>query len=849
MKRFFLAICCLTMFSAAASAQATYIDKHGIWRWRDSQNEVCIFGINYTVPFAHAYRTAKRLNVDIEKAIDMDVYHFARLGFDGFRVHVWDTEISDTLGNLINNDHLRLFDYLIYRMKERGMKFIITPIAYWGNGLPEPDEKTPGFSKKYGKEACLEHPDAIKAQQRYLAQFVRHVNRYTGLAYKDDPDVLAFEICNEPHHKGTTTQVRAFINSMVKAIRSTGTNKPVFYNVTHSTHLADAYFSANIQGGTYQWYPTGLGARHSLGGNLLPYVDRYPIPFSGVKGFSNKTRIVYEFDAADCAQSYAYPAMARSFRTAGMQAAMHFAYDPTYMAPFNTEYGTHYMNLIYAPHKAIALMIAAEVFRSVPLYQSYGTYPQNTVFRNFRINHNPDLAELNSEEKFFHSRSTTSAPVNFERLRQIAGTGNSAVVQYEGTGAYFLDKIAEGIWRLEVLPDVIWVNDPFGRTSPEKTIARIGYFGRSMRIRLPELPENFEVKKLNGKSDVLKASNHTITVLPGSYMIGKRISPSGFELPDRLRNIGLNEFYAPPANIQHTEVIHHPPAEVAAEKNFIVEAEVAAPQIPGEVSLYYRVNDSRYRMQTMRRVKGFTYQSEIQSADLPVGILEYFIVTRNSGSPITFPDGFSTSPDRWDFHYERSYRVRIVQPELPVYLFNAGENEDRVLRNWSPYSYVPAASGKLIWKINVSNPQRSCYYDSASNQYLYAMRYHFADKIQGRKEDIAKKRSLVIRARSAGTDTLRLQVALLTSQGAAYGTDVLLTAEMKDTKVSVDQFKPQKSVLMPRGYPIFVPYWFEYATDAPLLLKDAESLQLVILIPGNKASLPVQLELEEIRLE
>ena len=26
------------------------------------------------------------------------------------------------------------------------------------------------------------------------------LNKYTGLAYKDDADVIAFEISNEPHH-------------------------------------------------------------------------------------------------------------------------------------------------------------------------------------------------------------------------------------------------------------------------------------------------------------------------------------------------------------------------------------------------------------------------------------------------------------------------------------------------------------------------------------------------------------------------------------------------------------------------------------------------------------------------
>ncbi|HEY5686743.1 MAG TPA: hypothetical protein VIS27_00380, partial [Yeosuana sp.] len=151
------------------------VDSNGIMRWENSQEEVKGFGVNYTVPFAHAYRSSKRMGLDPKKAIDNDVYHFSRLGFDLYRIHVWDTEISDSLGNLLENEHLDAFDYLLWKLKKAKINYVITPIAFWGNGWPEPDTKSPGFSNKYGKEACLTNPDAIKAQQNYLEQFINHV--------------------------------------------------------------------------------------------------------------------------------------------------------------------------------------------------------------------------------------------------------------------------------------------------------------------------------------------------------------------------------------------------------------------------------------------------------------------------------------------------------------------------------------------------------------------------------------------------------------------------------------------------------------------------------------------------
>ena len=80
---FILQICC-------AQKNLIYVDKQGVLRYTKDKKEAAFFGVNYTVPFAYGYRSHKALNVDLEKAIDADVYHMARLGLDAFRVHVCD---------------------------------------------------------------------------------------------------------------------------------------------------------------------------------------------------------------------------------------------------------------------------------------------------------------------------------------------------------------------------------------------------------------------------------------------------------------------------------------------------------------------------------------------------------------------------------------------------------------------------------------------------------------------------------------------------------------------------------------------------------------------------------------
>lgn len=467
------------------------IDTDGVMRWAKTGKPAAFFGVNYTVPFAYGYRSHKALGVDPQQAIDNDVYHLARLGINAFRVHVWDTEISDVAGNLINNEHLRLFDYLLSKLEERGIYIVITPIAFWGNGYPEKDEKTGSFSNVYGKEQSVVNEKAIQAQERYLKQFFNHVNPYTKKTYGKDPFVVATEINNEPKHSGPKSLATNYINRLAAALKSTGWTKPVFYNISESPDYADAVAASKVNGFSFQWYPIGLVAGHEQKGNFLPNVDQYVIPFDTISAFHHKPRIIYEFDAADVLQSYLYPAMARSFRTAGFQWATQFAYDPMATAYANTEYQTHYLNLAYTPSKAISLLIAGEVFRNTPLFKSYGKYPADTLFENFRLSYKENLSEMNSEKVFYYSNTTTTSPRKTKSLEHIAGVGSSVLVNYKGTGAYFLDKLPDGNWRLEVMPDVKRISDPFSKASPNKEVIRVVWETHPITINLANLNTGF----------------------------------------------------------------------------------------------------------------------------------------------------------------------------------------------------------------------------------------------------------------------------------------------------------------------------------------------------------------------
>ena len=395
-----------------------FVDRGGILRWRDTGEEVALFGVNYYAPFTWDYRLLRQLGVDVKRAIERDVAHFAKMGLTAVRLHVFDREISDSRGNLLENDHLLMLDWLIYQCKRRGIYVVLTPIAWWPAG-----GKTSGFSDFFTKPQLVVDPRAREAQARYLEQFVSHVNPFTRMAYKDDPAIVAFELINEPTYPpGTPDEVVVdYINTLARAIRKTGCRKPLFYNGWGGRHKAVA--EAEVDGCSFGWYPTGLVAGRSRWANFLPKVDDYPSMRDPV--LAHKAKIVYEFDAADVPGSYMYPAMARAFRSGGAQIATQFQYDPLDIARWNTNWMTHYLNLVCTPSKAVSFIIAGEAFRSLPRLKLWGRYPKSARFGPFRVSYEEDLSEMATERAFMHSNDTRTTPPAPEKLERVVGCGSS----------------------------------------------------------------------------------------------------------------------------------------------------------------------------------------------------------------------------------------------------------------------------------------------------------------------------------------------------------------------------------------------------------------------------------------
>jgi hypothetical protein len=781
-----------------------YVDKEGVMRWKANKAEASFFGVNYTTPFAYAYRAHKALNADLEQAIRDDVYHMARLGFDAFRVHVWDNEISDVSGNLLDNDHLKLFDFLLAELKKRNIKTIVTPIAFWGNGYPERDENVPGFSSHYGRGKLTTNDSAIVAQEVYLQQFFKHVNPYTKLTYGDDPDVIAVEINNEPSHSGPKQGVTNYINRLAAAIKTTGWNKPVFYNISQGPYYADAVAASVVNGFSFQWYPSGLVSGNTLKGNYLPNVDKYTTPFDTIPAFAKKALMVYEFDAADILQSNMYPVMAKSFREAGFQWATQFAYDPMVIAYGNTEYQTHYLNLAYTPSKAISMLIASRVFHNVPRRKNYGTYPADSVFDAFRVSYKESLSEMNTESEFLYSNTTRTKPANVSRLQHVAGVGSSGVVGYDGTGAYFLNKLANGAWRLEVMPDAVFVRDPFEKASPKKEVARILWRTNKMKISLADLGTDFSIKGLNsGNTFSTKSTADGFDVAPGTYMLtanGKQYSGKG----ETLGAIGLNEFVAPKASNNEMNLFHEPFAEVTAGKPVAISAKAVGLD-DGEVSLQVTRVGGPFRNIPMTRKNTYEFTAEIPAELVVPGMLNYKIVMRNGKRVASFPGNLKDEPSAWDNLSNESWSTWVADEKGALELFNpTKDNKVNPYPTWRrgfQTSYITGTRpGQLILKMSTND---------MTGVPAMGFAFSFVDKLRGRLGELKDFDRVVVRARSNGGTPVKAKVVLTCADASSVAATIDLSGKFEDIEIPLSSFQPSESMLMPRPYPQFLPLMFK----------------------------------------
>lgn len=830
---------------AVIANRAISLDREGVIRWKDDGREIALFGANYVIHTASDYRAAGYLQGDRKRMIDEDVAHFARMGWDGLRLTFWgDWESSDSVGNLIANDHLDLLDYLIARARERGIYMLFSPIQLYGSNWPDAlaDTTAPGFGRKFGKGRMGTDPAAIAAQVNYLRQVLQHVNPYTGVALKDEPAILFVELVNEPsHHPEDLEGSVRYINALTDAVRSTGCRKLVFYNVSQDFRIGEAIRRSKAQGVTFGWYPTGLNSGHELVGNYLPSADRFPDMLR--PELARLPRIVYEFDSPDLRNGTMYPAMARTFRAVGTQFAAMFAYDMLGTASRNLGWQTHYLNLVYTPRKAMSAFIAAEAMRRLPRMVGYGSYPENSRFGDFHLSADGDLAELVASDAFLHAGSTTSVPPSPATLRRVAGYGSSPTVRYAGEGIYFLDQLRPGVWRLEVYPDAVPVRDPFGPPNADKIVTRAISRAWEMTVSLADLGNAFSVQPIAaGNATTTRAAGGSFTVTPGVYLLGSNGPVDVATLPRFVGAIGLTEYHPPPDEALPLTVTSLAPPALLGGRDAELRARIVDRLPPDSARLFIRPTAGGfYRGYPMRPVRGYDY-----AAALPAGARggphQFVITTFRGETATTFPADINRAPGSWDYYNTEAWPLDVVRATTPLRLFDPGTDAARLAftrigdggRTGLFRMALSDATGQPIFHLALpATPDGAGLPD-------YTASLVVRERILARQETIKNADSVRLRLRGLG-DRQLLRVTLMEDDGTSWSATVAVDSVWREQSLPLSAFALGRGALLPQGFPGEWSYWVAPAagrgggTDRPRL-DHLERLQLSL---GREAGVVV----------
>ena len=805
-------------FASHADAQneVVYLDKQGVVRWRDSGKEVALFGANYVITTASDYRAAGYVHGDRKKMIDEDMAQFARMGWDGLRLTFWgDWEASDSAGNLIANDHLDLLDYLVARARERGIYMLFSPIQLYGSNWPDALEDTtqPGFGRRFGKARMGTDSAAIAAQARYLRQILNHVNPYTHVALKDEPAILFIELVNEPwHHPEDLQGSIRYIDTLTAAVRSTGCNKLVFYNVSQDFRIGEAIRRSKAQGVTFGWYPTGLNSGHELQGNYLRGTDGYPDMLR--PELAHLPRIVYEFDSPDLRGGTMYPAMARTFRAAGAQFAAMFAYDMLATASRNLGWQTHYLNLVYTPRKAMSAIIAAEAMHRLPRLRSYGTYPENTRFGDFHISPDSDASELVASDAFLYAGPTRATPPNPRALQHIAGYGSSPLVNYEGEGIYFLDKVRPGVWRLEVYPDAVPIRDPFELPSADKIVTRAIRRTWPMTITLPDLGPSFTAQPLaSGSVQPGGVQGGRFQVTPGVYILSTR-GVDAATLPAFVGRVGLREYHAPPTDSVALTVVPLAEPQYLAGHDAELRARVVDVAAPDSVSLFTRASSAGfYRGIAMRRTGGYEYAATMPAVVLPQGPHDFVITVFRGDSASTFPGGVRGKPADWNYNGQTPWKFDVVAAHTPLRLFDPGVDAARLA-----FTRIGDAGRRGLFRVAFSAVTGLPIFHlelpvdtSGWSPPDYTASLVIRNRVTARVAAIADARDVRIRLRGLGPRQT-LHLTLMEDDGTSWTAALSVDSSWSEQALPLARFTVGRGVLVPEGFPGEWNYWVGPAT-------------------------------------
>jgi hypothetical protein len=442
---------------------------------------------------------------------------------------------------------------------------------------------------------------------------------------------------------------------------------------------------------------------------------------------------------------------------------------------------------------------------------------------------------MNSDNEYYYSNNVSTPPVKVEKLEHIAGVGSSPIIDYQGYGAYFMDKLENGVWRLEVMPDAISIRDPFERPSLKKEVTRIQWEPEPMSITLADLGNDFDIKPLNtGNSYNVTATGKDFIIKPGVYLLVRKDHKNlKWRADSYVGTLKLDEYAAPKSFDTSAYVVHKPFTEVSVGMSFTLKAKIVGVNAANKVTLMlHNSAGGRYQVIDMVRKTPYNYEAKIEKELLTPGLLSYkIVVQKGPDSFVAFPGNHPGNPADWDNYNNEEWETFVVARDNPIVLFNA--NNGRNEADGTPYgaTYITtSAPNQLALSITSGNRR-------GQSQGAIGFHIYITDKLNGRWDSFGAFNKLVVKARAQNTYPVKMKIALVDDEGSAWSAYVTVSNSFDDIEIPLSSLQKDSYMLWPKPYPGFLPASFKNDNNTAFSIKRINMLE-VLTEPNAAAGQP-----------
>ena len=200
----------------------------------------------------------------------------------GFSSETWHG--FETAPGQYNEAEFMQFDYIMYCAQRYNIKVIITLENFWdAYGGIDAKLDWAGLSSGDYKSRCewFTNEECQTWYKNYIKYFTNRVNYFTGETYKDDPDIFAWDLMNEPRYQNYSDEE----NASGKTLRKWVDTSAAYLKSQDPNHMV----CAGIE---------GHEAKYGFGGNegnpfvylqQSPYIDfcsAHPYPSEGWAGLT-----------------------------------------------------------------------------------------------------------------------------------------------------------------------------------------------------------------------------------------------------------------------------------------------------------------------------------------------------------------------------------------------------------------------------------------------------------------------------------------------------------------------------------------------------------------------------------